>query len=295
MTLSGWLWAGGAGLAFLAGLWMIVARDKVRQRRLLPWLAPLAAALLTALAGLGWQAWESRSWPGGTSSEALALLAGGGLVMAAWLALRADAEGHWTTHSVALGLTLLAAAILLGAGALLSIPAAAAADTPALPPARTWLFGVRNLLAGIGLGGWIVAWTASLVWILQIWRRSQSAAQAQRPAEEPQPQAELPEPGEPEAAWPAEDWGRRAALFSFPWLTAACLSGAAWNLVAHATIVRAAPAELWTLSAWLCGAAYLHVTSGWRPLRLPGWLAPLLVALVVAAGVLAAGNAGSWR
>lgn len=295
MALSGWLWAGGAGLALLAGLWMIVARDQVRQGRALPWLAPLVATLLTALAGLGWQAWESRSWPGGTPSEALALLAGGGLVVAAWLVLRADAEGRSTTRCVALGPTLLMAAILLGAGALLTIPAAAAADTPALPPARTWLFGVRNLLASIGLGGWIVAWTASLVWILQIWRRSQSAAQAQRPAEELRSEAELPEPGEPEAAWPAEDLGRRAALFTFPWLTATCLCGAAWNLIAHAAIVRAAPAELWTLSAWLFGAAYLHVTSSWRPLRLPGWLAPLLAALVVAAGILAAGNAGSWR
>lgn len=295
MALSSWLWAAGAGLALLNGLWTILARHGVRQGRPLPWLAPLAAALWLALAGLGRQAWESRFWPGRTPAEALALLAGGSLVVVAWLALRADAEGRPTARCTALGPTLIAAGLLLGAGAALTALGFAPAGTPALPPARAWFLGARDLFASIGLGGWIVAWTASVAWLLRIWRRSQAVPRAQQPTEEPTTPPELPEPIEPEAAWPAEDFGRRAALFSFPWLTAACLCNAAWNLVAHAAVVQASPAELWTLSAWLIGAAYLHVTSSWQPLRLPGWLAPLLAALVVAAGILAAGSTTSLR
>ncbi|MCX7706515.1 MAG: hypothetical protein N2204_00715 [Anaerolineae bacterium] len=293
MALSGWLWAGSAGLALLTGVWIVSGRDRAQQGRQLLRLGLLVASLLTTLIGLGWQAWESRSWPGSTPPEAFAYLAGGSLVVAAWLTLRTEVEGRLTGHRVALGPTLIAAAILLAAATWLLLNAAASA-TSALPPSRTWLLGLRNLLASIGLGGWIVAWTASMAWILQIWRRSR-AAQARMSAGEVETDSQRPEVSEPEAAWPAEDLGRRAALFSFPWLTGACLCGVAWNLTAHAAIVRAAPAELWTLSAWLLGAAYLHVTSSWRPLRLPGWLATALAALVVVAGVLAASNAGSLR
>lgn len=293
MALSGWLWAGSGALALLTGLWIVTRRDRARQGRLLPRLALLAVSLLLALTGLGWQAWESRSWPGNTAPEALVLLAGGSLVVVAWLTLRTEAEKRSADRCVALGPTLIAAGISLAVATGLSLNATPSA-TPMLPPARTWLSGLRNLLASIGLGGWIVVWTASMAWILEIWRRSR-AATAQRPAEASAGESELPDTIEPEAALPAEDLGRRAALFSFPWLTATCLCGVAWNLIGHATIVRATPAELWTLSAWLLAAAYLHVTSSWRPLRLPGWLAAALAALVVAAGVLAAGNAGSLR
>ncbi len=293
MALSGWLWAGSGVLALLTGLWTVTLRDRARQGKLWPRLALLVASLLLALIGLGWQAWESRSWPGNTAPEALALLAGGSLVVAAWLTLRAEVGGRATGRCIAFGPTLIGAGILLAAATWLALSATPSA-TSVLPPSRTWLPGLRNLLASIGLGGWIVAWTASMAWILQIWRRSR-AATVQRPAEAPPGEGELPDTIEPEAALPAEDPGRRAALFSFPWLTAACLCGVAWNLIGHATIVRAAPAELWTLSAWLLGAAYLHVTSSWRPLRLPGWLAPVLAALVVAAGILAAVSATSLR
>ncbi len=295
MILSGWLWAGGAALALLAGLWMMLLRAGPDPARPTRWIAPLAAVLLAALAGLGWRAWRAHAWPGSTPPEALVLLAGGSLVVAAWLGLRADREGRLSNRCVALGPTLITAGILLAVGAMWDILSPTPSSATGLPLARTWLLGLRNLLASIGLGGWIVAWTASLVWIVRIWRRAQAAAQTQRPEGEPVTEGELPGMIEPEAAWPAEDLGRRPALFSFPWLTAACLCGALWNVIAHAAIVRTVPAELWTLSAWLFGAAYLHVTSSWRPLRLPGWLAPWLAALVVAAGVLAASNAGSLR
>lgn len=293
MALSGWLWAGSGVLALLTGLWMVTLHDRARQGKLWPRLALLVASLFLALIGLGWQAWESRSWPGNATPEALALLAGGSLVVVAWLTLRAEARGRATGRCIAFGPTLIGAGILLAAAAWLSFNATPSA-TPVLPPARTWLLGLRNMLASVGLGGWIVAWMASMAWILQIWRRSRAVA-VQRPAEAPPGENELPDTIEPEAAWPAEDLGRRAALFSFPWLTAACLTGMAWNLIGYAAIVRAVPGELWTLSAWLFGAAYLHVTSSWRPLRLPGWLAPVLAALVVAAGILAAVSATSLR
>lgn len=294
MMPGSWLWAGGAALALLTGLWLILGRTRMGSARPTRWMPPLVAVLLAVMAGLGWQAWSTRTWPGSTPPEALALMGGGSLVVAAWLASRAEVEGRLTDRFVAPGPTLMVAGVLLVASATWDLFNATSLNASPLPPSRTWLLGLRNLLASIGLGGWIVAWTASMAWILQIWRRSQ-AATVQRPAGAPSAEGELPQTIEPEAAWPAEDLGRRAALFSFPWLTAACLTGAAWNLVAHAAVVRAAPAELWTLSAWLFGAAYLHVTSSWRPLRLPGWLAPLLAALVVAAGILAAGNVASLR
>lgn len=293
MALSGWLWTGGGVLALLTGLWIVSGRDRTQQGKPLPRLALLVASLFLALIGLGWRAWESHSWPGNTAPEALALLAGGSLVVVAWLTLRAEAGGRFTGRCIAFGPTLIGAGILLATAAWLFLNATLPA-TPVLPPSRTWLLGLRNLLASIGLGGWLVAWTASMAWILQIWRRSR-AATVQRPTEALPGESELPDTIEPEAALPAEDLGRRAALFSFPWLTAACLCGIAWNLIGHAAIVRAAPAELWTLSAWLLGAAYLHVTSSWRPLRLPGWLAPVLAALVVTAGILAAVSAASLR
>ena len=84
------------------------------------------------------------------------------------------------------------------------------------------------------------------------------------------------------------DRGRPAALFSYPWLTAALLDAMVWNLVAHATVLALQPANLWPLVAWLLGATYLHATSTWRPRRVAAWLATTLAALALAAAVMRA-------
>jgi ABC-type transport system involved in cytochrome c biogenesis permease subunit len=91
----------------------------------------------------------------------------------------------------------------------------------------------------------------------------------------------------------ATDRGRAAALFSYPWLTAALLAAVGWNLAARATILALQPGELWPLVAWLLGAIYLHATSTWRPRRVAAWLATVLAGLAFVAAVLTALNAGT--
>ena len=129
--------------------------------------------------------------------------------------------------------------------------------------ARTWLSGLRVVLTSIGLGGWLAVCAGS-VWGLWL---------ASRHGEFPTA---------------ATDRGRPAALFSYPWLTAALLAAVAWNLAARATILALQPGDLWPLVAWLLGAIYLHATSTWRPRRVAAWLATALAALALAAAVMSA-------
>ncbi len=123
------------------------------------------------------------------------------------------------------------------------------------------------MLTAIGLGGWLPAFSGS-VWGLWLAGR----------------RGEFPTA--------ATDRGRSAALFSYPWLTAALLVMVLWNLAAHAMILALQPGDLWPLVAWLLGATYLHATSSWRPRRMAAWLATALAALALIAAVLAALNAG---
>ena len=60
-----------------------------------------------ALVGLGW-----RGWPGATTSDALVMLAGGALVVTAWVLLRQRAASE-PERSTAPALTLLGASILI--------------------------------------------------------------------------------------------------------------------------------------------------------------------------------------
>jgi hypothetical protein len=85
----------------------------------------------------------------------------------------------------------------------------------------------------------------------------------------------------------AGDPGRAIALAAFPLLTGALLLGSLWGLFVLATPVAPVAAEMWLLVAWLLAAAYLHATSGWRPLRAPAWLAPVLVMAALLAGTAA--------
>ena len=195
------------------------------------------------LIGVGSHAWR----PAEPSAEALALLAGGALVVTAWAAPRwtRPSESSANERSLALAGALLGAAALTLAAAAL---AWRAAPTAAALSARTWLSGLRVVLTSIGLGGWLAVCAGS-VWGLWL---------ASRHGEFPTA---------------ATDRGRPAALFSYPWLTAALLAAVAWNLAAHATILALQPGDLWPLVAWLLGAIYLHATSTWRPRRVAAWLA----------------------
>ncbi len=323
MPISVWPWILGAGAALAGGVFGLRWRERHKAQAHLPTrveLAGLTLALLAAAVGVAWRAWDARAWPGTSPADLLALLAGGGLAVAGWQTRRPP----WNNHApctgpreqdgafcgfqrMALDLTLIGGAALLG------VAAALAATWPASSvalPVRTWLFGLRNILAGIGLGGWLPVLAASVYWYAQTLSRPTSAS-APDGASDGAPEnngatagtdtasAGAAASARSETAKPAEDPGRGAALLSFPWLTAACLVSAAWSMISGAGIDPTVAADLWLLAAWLLGGAYLTITSSWRPLRLPGWLSPFLAAGALAAGVLAAsapaGVAGSLR
>ena len=245
-------WLAAAVILLIGTLLGVFTR---RDRLWLP-LAALAAGLLGVLIGVGSHAWR----PAEPSAEALALLAGGALVVTAWAAPRwtRPAESSANERSLALAGALLGAAALSLAAAAL---AWRAAPTAAAWSARTWLSGLRVVLTSIGLGGWLAVCAGS-VWGL--WLASRH--------------------GEFPAA--ATDRGRPAALFSYPWLTAALLAAVAWNLAARATVLVLQPGDLWPLVAWLLGAIYLHATSTWRPRRVAAWLATALAVLALGAAVM---------
>jgi hypothetical protein len=252
-------WLAAAIILLFGALLGVLTR---RDRLWLP-LAALAAGLVGVLIGVGSHAWQLTE----PRAEGMALLAGGSLAVTAWAARHWAAPADSSTNERSLAL----AGALLGAAAL-TVAAAALAwrgtPTAAAWSARTWLSGLRVVLASIGLGGWLAVLAGS-VWGLWLARRR----------------------GEFPAA--ATDRGRPAALFSYPWLTAALLAGVAWNLAARAIFLALQPGDLWPLVAWLLGAIYLHATSTWRPRRVPAWLATAMAALALITAVLAALNAGT--
>ena len=250
----------GAAIVLLTGA--LLGAFTRRDRLWLP-LAALGAGLVGVLIGLTSHAWR----PAEASAEALALLAGGALVVTAWAAPRwARPSGSSANdRSLALAGALFAAAALTFAAAAL---AWRGAPTVAAWSTRSWLSSLRVVLTGIGLGGWLTVCAGS-VWGLWLTSRR----------------------GEFPAA--ATDRGRPAALFSYPWLTAALLAAVASNLTARATILVLQPADLWPLVAWLLGAIYLHATSTWRPRRVAAWLATVLACLAFVAALLTALNAGT--
>ena len=257
MPLDAVTWLVSAVVLLIGALLGLLTR---RDRLWLP-LGALGAGLIGILVGVSWHAWQSPT----PIAETLAMLAAGALVVTAWAAPRwaGPPEASGGERSVALAGALLGAAVLAFA--------AAALTWRGTPPtvglsARTWLFGLRSVLTSIGLGGWLPAFTGS-VW--GVWLAGRRGAF-------------------PTAA---TDRGRSAALFSYPWLTAALLVMALWNLAARAMILALQPGDLWPLVAWLLGAIYLHATSSWRPRRVGARLATTLAALALAAAVMGAVNA----
>ena len=252
MPVNALAWSLAALAALASAALDLGASQRQRRTRLAEGLIALSAG--AALAGLGWRAWQTGNWPGAAAADGLALLAAAAALMALWP--RRGGAGPFPARAFAVA----------GAGLLLAGAAIQGWRSPAptaSAPAGAWLFGVRSALVGIGGGGLLLAAAGSMLGRLR------------RPAAAPVT-----------AAW--GDAGRAAALAGYPWLTAAGLASILWNLATRAAIVRAAPGDLWLWAAWLLGGVYLHATSGWRPLRLPGRWAPLIAAAAALAGVLAA-------
>lgn len=292
--------AGGGGILALIG---------GRVGRLASLIAT-ALGLIGALAGLGWRGAAAGAWPGYLAADALVLLAAGALVIL--FPLRAHVNRGLTEHKrekgwirgfsrsggqqqepaeasspeqpvvisepaarkhtfmrrdTATSLALFGVTAMLVAAMLLAWRAPATSPTWG---ARAPLFGLRSLLTAVGLGGWLVVLAASAPWAVQVVRRRAAHGR------------------------PADDPGRLPALITFPWLTAALLAGAAWQLAARAAPWHSAPAALWQIVAWLLGASYLHITSNWQPMRAPAWLATVLSGLAFAAAICAALQAASW-
>ena len=135
-------WLAAAVILLIGALLGVLTR---RNRLWLP-LTALAAGLLGVLIGVGSHAWL----PAEPSAEALALLAGGALVVTAWAAPRwtGPTESSANERSLALAGALLGAAALTLAAAALAWRAAptAAALGAAAWSARTWLSGLRAVL-----------------------------------------------------------------------------------------------------------------------------------------------------
>ena len=176
-------------------------------------------------------------------------------------------------------LRIVPAAIMLAGAALLVLLSVQGAATSA-PEARAWTFILRAALAGAGLAAWIPVLAASFQWAVH----SGAPGEAVDPLLPPDAHGMRGRTGDP---------GRAVALVAYPLLTAALLVGGIGDLLAFATPWRAVPSELWGFAAWFMAAAYLHATSGWRPLRVPAWLPATLAAATLAAGVAAALAAAS--
>ena len=266
MTPERLAWVLAALIALAGSLLTRWPRDLRNREQWVQALAGLAGVLLVG--GLLWRSMATATWPGATLAERLALLDMGALVTFSWWrghALRHGEPGPRRSN-----------AALLAAAAVLAVAAALALDPVAGEAGRfvgqTWLPGLAGVVAGIGSGGLLTALALS--------------AAARRAPVSPTG-AGLP-PGLSAVRVPALDAGRGATLFCYPWLTAAVLLAAGRNLAAFATLWRGEPGELWLLAAWLLAGAYLHLTSSWRPLRLPAWLPALVAALAFAAAFAAA-------
>ena len=132
VDVQAWLIAAVALL--VGGVLSLLTR---RDRLWLP-LAALAAGLIGIVAGIGWRGWAIDTWPGIHPAEALAMLAGGALIVAAWAAPRwaeplEEASGG---RSVALGCVLLGAAMLVFAAAALAWRGAPTVPHCPPPPGR---------------------------------------------------------------------------------------------------------------------------------------------------------------
>jgi hypothetical protein len=290
LRLDLWLWLAGGVLALIAGLLRGLPRTAANPHRarlrspvlLAGWgiwtpLVLTCLGLAFLVAGLAWRLWASGAWPGSTSADGVAMLAGGTLAILSGILLTearrikaaesrdvggvsGEQVGLDRGHAVAEALALFGSCLLI----LLAIGAAWGTPFPEpSPQVRSCLFGVRVIAASLGLGAWLPAF-ADAAWGL-------------RPGGGP---------SRPETTGLTP--GLAAMRAGFPWLTAAWLLGAAWSLAAVAALWRGLPAEAWLVVAWLLGGIYLAAAWGARPARLPQWALVLLTACGATAALLQA-------
>jgi hypothetical protein len=217
----------GSLLELSGGQRMLSAQAK-RWRAL-----PLGAGLAALLSGIVWRAWIVRGWPGTTTGETLALVAGGALLLTLW--------PHWGKTHRERGLAWLASAAMIIAATIVEWWRPLVQP---VPQALTWLFGLRSVLVGIGLGGWLDAFASS---VGAFWPDRHDCAPAQ-----------------------SLHQGLEAG---YPWLTAALVLEGLWDLAAYAVVWRGTPAEIWLLVACLVGYIYLQTARLNRTSLAGRWLA----------------------
>lgn len=302
MRLDLGLWLAGGVLALIAGLLRLLLRtpagapvdaDPMESRspgRSVEWWlwAPpvlTCLALAALIAGLVWRStaggsppWFSGTWLGGTSADGVAMLASGALAILAWLlfsdtrrvkaakpgAPRGEQVGVVGRRATAEALALLGSCLLV----FLAMGAAWSSPLPA-PQTGSWLFGLRVVTASLGLGAWLPALAAE--------SRALGGAAALGLRREKEPSVPM-----------GSATGVEAMRAAYPWLTAAWLLGAAWNLATVAALWRGLIPEALLLAAWLLGGIYLIASWGARPVRLPSWALILLTACGTAVAVLQA-------
>jgi hypothetical protein len=156
-------------LALTAGIWRVYAARRGRSR----WPIVVASlALATLAAGSIWQLWPAHHWPGTAGADGMVLAAAGALACSLWQDWRTRRQAYITGSRAAAwiqGLGQVVVGLLLGATVI------AAVRLPAPSPAAstgTWLLGLRNLMVGLGLGGWFFlaagALYAGAVYVWQI-------------------------------------------------------------------------------------------------------------------------------
>lgn len=177
------------------------------------------------------------------------------------------------------------AGVLAGALVLVGLAALALCNAGELAPqGPPWIVILYAAFAALGLGALAPAAIQSLWFMWHSDRHSEIAGSALF-------EAALPGAGLPGIAQGlrgrAGDPGRAVSLAAFPLLTAALLLGSLRELFVFAAPVRPVAAQMWLWAAWLLATAYFHATSGWRPLRVPAWLAPVLIVAAFIAGIAA--------
>ncbi len=149
------------GLAALSAVGAGVAGERAAWLST-PYVPPrlMSLALCCLLAGLGWRSLAEGGWPGAVSVEALALLAAGALACQLWMPSQVERMGHSEQElderpaaRSLLSISTVLCGLIVAECALLAWPNPPVAP---VPQARTWLFGLRSLLVGLGLGGWLV-------------------------------------------------------------------------------------------------------------------------------------------
>jgi hypothetical protein len=196
-------WGLAAVLALAAGMWRAYAARSGRSRWPIILTGMALAALLVAVL---WRLWQAHLWPGTWGAEGLVLAAAGALACGLWQDLRSMRQVYIADSPAAAwiqGIGQVAVGLLLGITMIAAVRLAL--PSPAIS-AGNWLLGLRNIMVGLGLGGWFIlaagALYAGATYLWQIRPRRFSIRPAPGTAVEPAPVSE-PEPARPLVPDPA--------------------------------------------------------------------------------------------